>query len=82
MLDRDRDRLQRRGWRSRDGLPTDVAVTVPVLTVPFVAPAGIATLAQTSSESPGEMLPVVVVSAVVHVASKNVVAQAFVAVSV
>ena len=63
-----------------DGLPTDVAVTVPVLTVPFDTPAGIDTLAQTTSEPPGEMLPVVA-PASRRTWSKNVVAQLFVAVS-
>ena len=64
-----------------DGLPTDVAVTVPVLIVPLAAPSGIATLAQISSEPPGGNLGVVV-SGAVHVASKNVVAQGLVALSV
>ena len=52
-----------------------------MFTVSFVAASGIATFAQTSSEPPPGMLAVVV-SGVVQVASKNVVAQAFVAESV
>ena len=54
--------------------PTDVAVTVFVLRSMFAAPAGTATLAQTSSESP-PATDGVVVSAVVQDASKNVMGQ-------
>src|SRR2546428_14142626 len=60
---------------------TDVAVTVPVFVSPLAAPPGTATSTQTSRESPAEMAAVVV-SGVVHDASKNDVAQGFVAESV
>ncbi len=59
------------------GLPTEVAVTVPVLAVPSAAAAGTATLAQTSVAPPAGTLGVVE-SGVVQVASKKLVVQAFV----
>ncbi len=44
--------------------PTDVAVTVAVLTSPSLAPPGTVTLTQTSVLAPGETLGVVVCGAV------------------
>src|SRR5206468_1019329 len=59
----------------RPGLLTEVAVTVPVLTLSLLAPAGIATFAQMSSVPPPGTVGVVV-SGVVQLAWKNVVVHA------
>ena len=55
------------------GLPTEVAVTVAVLTLPFVALAGTLTLTQTFVVPPGDRVAVVV-SGVVQLASKKLTA--------
>jgi hypothetical protein len=60
------------------GLPTDVAVTVPVFVAALAAVLGTSTLAQTVTVPPAEMLAVVV-RGVVQVESKKCVAHELVA---